>query len=112
MDARPQPIHLWLHIRPKAFPPPADCRYTYNPTTNRLYLHLFAWPFKNVHLPELAKKVTYAQLLNDASEIVFRGSDVEVNAKLEARTPAGALTLELPVVKPDVDVPVIELFLR
>ena len=47
--------------------PPPDCRYTQR--GNRLYLHLFAWPFRHVHLDGLAGRVEYAQLLNDASEI-------------------------------------------
>jgi alpha-L-fucosidase len=62
-----------LHARsiygagPAAGTPPADARYTFR--GNRLSLHLFAWPFKTVHLPDLAGKVEYAQLLNDASEV-------------------------------------------
>ena len=91
---------------------PPDCRYTFNPETNRLYLHCFAWPFKSVHLPGLAGRVQYAQLLNDASEIHFRDQSVAVHEALNARTPAGALTLELPVLKPDVEVPVVEMMLR
>ena len=35
----------------------------------RLYLHLFSWPFRHVHLDGLADRVEYAQLLNDGSEI-------------------------------------------
>ena len=49
------------------FTPPPDARYTQR--GDRLYLHLFAWPFRHVHLPGLAGKVEYAQLLNDASEV-------------------------------------------
>ena len=99
-------------LAPEEFPEPADCRYTYNPVTRRLYLHLFAWPFKHVHLNNMAGKVKYAQLLNDGSEIRFRESADDIHASLNSRTPAGALTLELPVVKPDTAVPVIELFLK
>jgi alpha-L-fucosidase len=92
------------------FAPPPDCRYTYNPQTNRLYLHLFAWPFKHVHLPGLAGRVAYAQLLNDASEV--RTSDFAQHH----RYPSGdrdVLTLELPIQAPaGVAVPVVELFLR
>ncbi len=111
----------WMHHHSRSIcgcgvfdkaPPPPDGRYTYNPETNRLYLHLFAWPFKAVHLPKLAGKVAYAQLLNDASEIRFRDAKAEVHAALNARTPRGALTLELPVAQPPVEIPVIELFLR
>jgi alpha-L-fucosidase len=96
---------------PEGMEAPADCRYTYNPQTKRLYVHVFAWPFKSLHLPGMAGKVKYAQLLNDASEISFRDDKADVHANLNARTPAGAVTLELPVVKPDVEVPVIELML-
>lgn len=79
------------------FTPPTDVRYTQN--GNRLYAHVYAWPFEALHLPGLAGKVAYAQLLNDASEVRFREKD-------------GTLTLRLPVRKPDVLVPVIELFLK
>ena len=48
---------------------PADCRYTYNPETNRLYLHILAWPLKYLHLAGLRNRVRYAQLLNDGSEV-------------------------------------------
>ena len=70
------------------------------------------WPFKHIHLPGLAEKVAYAQLLNDGSEIRFRDQKVEVHGALNSKTPENALTLELPVIKPDVEVPVIELFLK
>jgi alpha-L-fucosidase len=79
------------------FTPPPDCRYTQR--GDRLYLHLFAWPFRHVHLPGLAGKVAYAQLLNDASEI-----------RMEEKE--GALTLTLPIQQPGVEVPVVELFLK
>jgi len=55
---------------PSQFTPPPDCRYTQS--GNRLYLHLFAWPFRHVHLPDLGDRVEYAQLLNDASEVKMR----------------------------------------
>ena len=77
-------------------------------------MHVFAWPFEHLHLPGLAGKVDYAQLLNDASEIGMR----EIDPNLKALNtgigglPAGTLTLTLPVRRPDVAVPVIELFLK
>ncbi|MBN1812784.1 MAG: alpha-L-fucosidase [Anaerolineae bacterium] len=91
--------------------PPPDCRYTQN--GNRLYLHLFAWPFHHVHLDGLAERVEYAQLLNDGSEIKMLVIDPNQQAQNIAMsgTP-GTLTLELPVQKPPVAVPVIELFLK
>ena len=93
---------------------PPDVRYTYNPKTNRLYVHIFAWPFKHLHLPGLAGKVAYAQLLNDASEICFyeQQKRAEHNS-MAVDTPDAALTLELPVAQPTgVIVPVAELFLK
>ena len=89
--------------------PPAGCRFTQN--GNRLYLHIFSWPFRHIYLEGLRGQVEYAQLLSDASEIAIiepssGTSHVEPNAREDL------LTLEVPVVKSDVVVPVIELFLK
>jgi len=95
---------------PPEFKTPQDCRLTYNPDTNRLYIHVLAWPFVELHLEGFKDRIAYAQLLNDASEV-----------KVEARPEwqdlfsgdhAEAITLRLPVQKPNVTVPVIELFLK
>ncbi len=113
-------IGAWMRLHSRSiygctasdFTPPPDCRYTQN--GKRLYLHLFAWPFRHVHLDGLAGRVEYAQLLNDASEIKM----VEIDPHQQAQNTTmgglgvGTLTLELPVRKPDVVVPVIELFLK
>ncbi len=99
-------------IAPKGMVPPEDCRYTYNPETKCLYVHIFAWPFKALHLPDMAGKIKYAQLLNDASEIKMRDEKADIHVGLNAKSPKGALTLELPTVQPNVEVPVIELFLK
>ena len=93
------------------FEAPADCRFTQN--GKRLYLHLFAWPFRHVHLDGMAGKVEYAQLLNDASEVGMTVTDPKQkldNTRMPGR--AGVLRLDLPVRKPDVLVPVVELFLK
>ncbi len=95
---------------PAEFNVPRDCRLTYNAKAKRLYIHVFAWPFRELHLDGYADKVVYAQLLNDGSEIPIseRG---EHRASLD-QVNGDTLTLELPVRKPDVTVPVIELFLK
>lgn len=93
------------------FTAPQDCRFTQN--GKRLYLHLLSWPYKQVHLEGMAGRVEYAQLLNDASEIKRR--ELDPNAQVENMTQAGKqgmLTLDLPVQKPDVVVPVVEMFLK
>jgi len=96
---------------PSSFTPPPDCRYTQR--GDRLYLHLFAWPFRHVHLPGLAGRVGYAQLLHDGSEVateVIDPSAAAQNTTIRGSS-ADTLTLLLPVQPPPVALPVVELFL-
>jgi len=97
---------------PEEFVCPNDCRYTYNPKTNRLYLHIFSWPFKHIYLDGMADKVEYAQLLNDASEIKMLYKDSFSMHGGDSAIDDSILILQLPVKKPNVTVPVIELFLK
>lgn len=101
---------------PGVFTPPRDCRLTYNPKTNRLYVHLFAWPCKHLHLDgkSYLERVEYAQLLHDASEIQMQGlkpwqAEAASSSGLDTKR---TLTLELPILRPVSIVPVIELFLK
>lgn len=113
-------IAEWMKLHSRAiygagassFTAPTDARYTQR--GDRLYVHLFAWPFEYVHLPDLAGKVEYAQLLNDASEVFLRELDPAQQAMnmTPGGQPPGTLTIKLPVQKPDVAVPVLELFLK
>jgi alpha-L-fucosidase len=96
---------------PARFKCPQDCRLTYNPDKKRLYVHVFAWPFRHLHLDGFAGQVEYAQLLNDASEIRFRGPEAWQHTEADKKY-GKTVILELPVQKPDVTVPVIELFLK
>ena len=97
---------------PAPFTAPQDTRYTQR--GNRLYVHLFAWPFEYIHLPGLAGKVEYAQLLNDASEVFLKEVDPDQEAfnTIPGGQPPGTLTVKLPVQRPDVAVPVLELYLK
>jgi alpha-L-fucosidase len=92
------------------FDAPSGCRYTQN--GKRLYCHVFDWPFRHLHLPELSGKVEYAQLLNDASEVKFKDAGSMEFHGMDVGQKRGNLVLELPVVKPNVTVPVIEIFLK
>lgn len=80
---------------------------------NRAYISVLAWPFGHIHLPGMAEHVRFARLLNDGSEIRMEVSDPDTKAfaTRPGGQPAGTLTLVLPVAAPDVEVPVIELFL-
>lgn len=80
---------------------------------NRAYISLLVWPFGYLHLPDMAERVKFARLLNDGSEIKMEITDPNMPALTTqpGGQPAGTLTLVLPVAPPDVEVPVIELFL-
>jgi alpha-L-fucosidase len=94
----------WLHENgesmygcteaPEGFVAPPGTALTYNPGTNKLYLHLFAWPWGGVNVP-FASEVKYAQLLNDKSEVSLSGG-----------------MLALPVDPPPTVVPVVEFTLK
>jgi len=91
---------------PDDIPTPEDCRLTYNPKTNRLYVHIFAWPYKHLHLDRLVDRVRYAQLLHDGSEVYAGPHGKHVDKREDT------LILDLPLTEPNVRIPVIELFLK
>lgn len=97
---------------PSQWTPPSGVVYTQR--GSRLYAHLFDWPFGMLHLPGLAGRVEFARLLNDGSEVGFREipSDQQAFNLVPAGPAPGTLTLTLPVRRPEVAVPVIELTLR
>jgi len=94
---------------PAEFKTPRDCRLTWNPETRRMYVHVLAWPYKHLHLEGFSGKVQYGQLLHDGSEIGL-GADEWHAGQLGAGK--DSLVLTLPQVRPDVTVPVVELFIR
>ena len=84
-----------------SYVPPPDCRYTQR--GDRLYLHVFAWPFRHLHLEGLAGRVSSARLLNDGSEISdrdrarrrprtrrWRSSDGHPHARAPVQRPPGS----------------------
>lgn len=95
---------------PEEFEVPEHSILTYNPTTHRLYIHLLDYPITNFRLPGYKGKVKYAQFLHDASEIRITapyGHHMQGSIATE-----NDLNLRLPVIKPDVEIPVIEIFLK
>lgn len=85
---------------PATFTKPDNGLLTYNPETKRLYVHLLDYPLQQLVLPGYKGKIRYAQFLHDASEI-----RMSVTGK-------GDVALSLPVVKPPVQIPVVELVLE
>ena len=94
---------------PAKFKAPENSLMTYNPTTNRLYIHLLEYPLQNFTLPGYKGMVKYAQFLHDGSEIKITATSGQwLN---EDDTP-NDFHLSLPVSKPNVEIPVIELILN
>ena len=94
---------------PDVFTAPANTLLTYNPQSNRVYIHLLDYPMKNLLIQGFGDKIKYAQFLHDASEIKMgrpRGKWSQVQEGEDY------INLELPVSKPGVEIPVIELYLK
>ncbi len=90
---------------------PKSCRYTQSEDGKRLYIHIFDYPFRFLEISGLAGKVEYAQFLYDGSEIKF--TEGKVDHFSQGRTEDETMVVfDLPVVKPNVVVPVIEVFLK
>jgi alpha-L-fucosidase len=94
---------------PEEFKAPENSLLTYNPKTNRLYIHLLDYPLQNFNLPDYAGKIKYAQFLHDASEIKITAR--YGHGMKEGENPTD-INLSLPVTKPNVEIPVIELILK
>lgn len=96
---------------PAEFKEPKDCRLTYNPQKNIIYIHIFAWPLELVHLYGFKDKIKYAQLLHDGSEVEVIKELPEPYTRHEG-IDTSLTSLRLPIVKPNIEVPVIEVFLK
>ena len=86
---------------------PEGCKMTYSAKENALYLHVLEWPIKVLPIT-FSDKVAYAQLLHDGSEVQIR-QPRHVSGALRKDVPA---SLMLPVRKPNVEIPVVEMFLK
>jgi alpha-L-fucosidase len=96
---------------PSEFEAPENSLLTYNPKTNRLYIHLLDYPLKNYTLKGMKGKIKYVQFLHDASEIQIKnrhGYGAMKNSGMDEND----VNIALPVNKPDVEIPVIELILN
>ena len=94
---------------PEEFTVPENTILTYNPETNRLYIHLLDYPLQNFLLEGYKDKIKYAQFLHDASEIKISQPH---GYWIKQETNPNDVNLSLPVNKPNVEIPVIEIFLK
>ncbi|RLD84225.1 MAG: alpha-L-fucosidase [Bacteroidetes bacterium] len=95
---------------PSEFPKQDNCLLTYNPETNRLYVHLLDYPLKRFTLKGFGGKVKYAQFLHDGSELKF--GKPRHNVTYQEKLAEKDIILILPVAKPNFEIPVIELILK
>ena len=94
---------------PEGFVAPNGTLLTYNPERNRLYVHLLDYPTGFLNVP-FADRIEYAQFLHDGSEIKLKLAPAVHAAEGSHYENAGGLIL--PVIKPDVTIPVVEIFLK
>ncbi|MBE0654878.1 MAG: alpha-L-fucosidase, partial [Bacteroidales bacterium] len=93
---------------PGEYSAPDNTLLTYNPESKRLYIHLLDYPLQHLTLPGYKGKIKYAQFLHDASEL--RVSEPPHHLKGGTGS-ENDLMITLPVVKPMVEIPVIELIM-
>ena len=94
------------------FVAPAGTVLTQSEDGKRLYIHIFSYPFENLTMKNIGGKIEYAQFLHDASEIKYTEGKPAWTAGDAPDAMESVTFFRLPVVKPDVLVPVIEIFLK
>lgn len=94
---------------PDEFEVPENTLLTYNKKTHRLYIHLLDYPIQNFVLKGYKDKIKYVQFLHDGSEILIKKP---YGHAFEFDLGDNDVNLSLPVIKPDVEIPVIELILN
>jgi len=95
------------------FTAPDDCRLTQSEDGKRLYIHIYAYPFRHLKIKGLTGKIRYAQFLHDASELHYTENGMGHQAgDSQPNDNDDMVIFELPPVKPSTLVPVIEVFLK
>ena len=94
---------------PEGFAAPNGTLLTYNAKTGRLYVHLCDYPMGFLPVAFL-DKVEYVQFLHDGSEIALRQPYKRHSQSGDQIGELGGFVL--PVKKPDVEIPVVECWLK
>ncbi len=95
----------------KEFEAPRGCRLTQSDDKKRLYIHMIEYPFAYLEMNNLAGKIEYAQFLHDGSEITYNEGGVNFFSEGKVNNET-MVAFKIPDVKPDVTVPVIEVYLK
>ena len=80
--------------------------------SKRLYIHLKEYPFAFLEMEDLADKIEYAQFLHDGSEIIYTCNSTGHFSGEGQTFKDNMVFFRLPPIKPDVEIPVIEVFLK
>lgn len=89
------------------------CLLTQSDDGKRLYIHLLKYPFQKVTVKGISDRITYAQFLHDGSELIYGKNSLWGVVNKDFNTADDdALTINIPVVKPDIINPVIEIMLK
>ena len=112
-------LAAWMHwharsiygctVPPEGIVAPSGTAITYNPESGCAYIHLYDYPMGMLPL-EWADRVAYAQFLHDASEIRIKLSSEHHSTQAGDTHQLGGLIL--PMEKPNVEVPVVEIWLK
>lgn len=94
---------------PAEFEQPDGTLLTYNKDKNIIYIHLLDYPMSFLPVA-FADRIEYAQFLHDGSELSVREPRKRQVQNVEQRPELGGI--KLPVLKPDVEIPVVECWLK
>lgn len=94
------------------FKAPEGTRLTQSVDSKRLYIHLKEYPFAFLEMEDLADKIEYAQFLHDGSEIIYTCNSTGHFSGEGQTFKDNMVFFRLPPIKPDVEIPVIEVFLK
>ena len=90
---------------------PRGCRLTQSVDGKRLYIHLLEYPYKFLEMKGIKHMIDYVQFLHDGSEIIIQNKNEGENCAIWDYD-ENAAVFNLPPVKPGIEVPVIEIFLK
>lgn len=93
------------------FTAPRGTRLTQSEDGKRLYIHIIEYPYAFLEMHNLAGRIEYAQFLHDGSEILYTENTVDVIS--DGITEGDDLVVfKMPLVKPEIIDPVIEVILK
>ncbi len=93
------------------FKAPRGTRLTQSEDGKRLYIHLVEYPYAFLEFENLGDKIDYAQFLHDGSEILYTVGSVDHFSEARSQK-QGLVAFKIPAIKPNCEVPVIEVFLK